>query len=147
MIIESSFASVTAPSVDILSPGIGRLELAVGPAGHMVKRDDQLFELKTAAIEADLELARARVAAALTQYAPCDCVVSWVEEDGAWLIEGDPLMTLAKIGPDHLRVEALIPLVHAKGFTPGQSAFVRLSGTDELIPAGGDISDRGGAVA
>jgi len=195
MIIESSFASVTAPSVDILSPGIGRLELAVGPAGHMVKRDDQLFELKTAAIEADLELARARVAfleasrdrsgriinprdvsaldapqieavqnlgpdegsieiledeisleigrvkalelrlAALTQYAPCDCVVSWVEEDGAWLIEGDPLMTLAKIGPDHLRVEALIPLVHAKGFTPGQSAFVRLSGTDELIPA------------
>jgi len=44
-------------------------------------------------------------------------------------------MTLAKAGPDHLRVEALIPLKDVKNFTPGQSAFVRMSGTDRLIPA------------
>lgn len=195
MIIESSFASVTAPKVDILSPAMGRLALKVGHAGDMVARDDPLFVLDVAEIKADLELARARVAflegfqdreraitnprdvsalddaqieviqnlsadagslerledeislemgrvkalelrlAALSQYSPCDCVVSWVEEDGAWLAEGDPLMTLAKAGPDHLRVEALIPLKDVKNFTPGQSAFVRMSGTDRLIPA------------
>lgn len=195
MIIESSFASVTAPKVDILSPGIGQLELSVGPAGDLVKRDDPLFVLKTAEIEADLELSRARVAfleasrdrksriinprdvsaldeaqieavqnlgpdeaslelledeisleigrvkalelrlAALSQFSPCDCVVSWVEEDGAWLNEGDALMTLAKTGPKHLRVEALVPLKDAKNFTLGQSAYVKLSGADELIPA------------
>ncbi len=195
MIIESSFASVTAPKVDILSPGMGRLELAVGQAGDTVSRDDPLFALRAAKIEADLDLSRARLAfleasrdrrgliinprdvsaldepqikavqslgpdaasielledeisleigrmkalelrlAALSQFAPCDCVVSWVQEDGAWLIEGDPLMTLAKTGPDHLRVEALIPLKDAKNFTNGQSAFVRLAGTQRLIPA------------
>jgi len=195
MIIESSFASVTAPKVDILSPGIGRLELEVGQAGHIVTRDDPLFTLKIARVEADLELSKARVAfleasrdrtskitnprdvsalddaqieviqelgpdegsierledeisleigrmkalelrlSALSQFSPCDCVVAWIEEDGAWLIEGDPLMTLAKIGPKHLRVEALIPLKDVKDFTPGQTAFVRMSGTDRLIPA------------
>jgi len=81
--------------------------------------------------EISLEMGRVKALelrlAALSQYSPCDCVVSWVEEDGAWLAEGDPLMTLAKAGPDHLRVEALIPLKDVKNFTPGQSAFVRLS--------------------
>ncbi len=195
MIIESAFASVTAPKVDILSANIGQLELQSGPSGTIVSRDDPLFVLHHGDIEADLELTRARVAfleasrdrtakiknlrdvsaldpqqveainnlgpddgsielledeisleigrlkalelkaAGLTQFAPCDCIVTWAEEDGAWVVEGDPLMTLAKIGKDYLRVEALIHVDHAKDFIPGQSAFVRLSGTDSLIPA------------
>jgi len=61
VIIESSFASITAPKVDILSPGMGRLDLATGPAGHRVKRDDDLFVVQNAELQAELELARARV--------------------------------------------------------------------------------------
>ena len=195
MIIESEFASVTAPKVDILSPGVGSLNLNVPGAGAMVQRDQRLFDIGSAKLASDLELARARVrflqanlerrtrfvpqldldslnedqikavrnlgpddnsirqlndqvsleegrlkslelrAADLTQYSPCDCVVAWSEENGAWLLDGEPILTLAKIGTDYLKVEALVHLDYAKEFEVGQPAFVRLSATSRLIPA------------
>ncbi len=195
MIIESEFASITAPKVDILSPGVGRLELSVSGAGDSVVRDAPLFNLKSAGLESELELARARVnflkatyerkvrfrhqldldtlnesqieavtnlgpdenslrqlndqisleigrlkalelkAAALTQHSPCECVVTWSQENGTWLNTGEPLISLAKIGGQHLRVEALVHLDYAKDFVIGQPAFVRLGGTDRLISA------------
>ncbi len=195
MITRSAFASVTAPKLDILSPGVGRIELLSGGAGHAVSRDDPLFVVRNAELEGAIELSRAKLAfleasldrtlkignvrdisaldapqieavqglgpdarsielvedeisleagrlsalelraAGLTQHAPCDCVISWSVEHGAWQPEGEPLMTLAKTGQDDLRIEALIHLDFAKDMHVGQSAFVRFAGERRLVPA------------
>ena len=195
MIVESSFASVTAPKVDILSPGTGKLKLAISGSGETVARDDPLYEVEIADLTADVALSEARLAflvasrdrsapatsqiddgaltisqieavqgvtktdqnllrledeisleqgrlkalqlkeAALTDFAPCECSVSWAQEDGAWLVKGEPLMTLARVGPEDLRIEALVDLEEAKSFSLGQTAFVRLRGSSELIEA------------
>ena len=195
MITRSAFASVTAPKLDILSPGVGRIELLSGGAGDLVARDDPLFVVRNAELEGAIELSRAKLAfleaskdralkignvrdisaldepqieavqelgpdarsielledeisleagrlsalelraAGLTQHAPCECIISWSVEHGAWQPEGELLMTLAKTGQDDLRVEALIHLDFAKNMYVGQPAFVRLAGEKRLVPA------------
>lgn len=195
MITESRFAAITAPKVDILSPGHGKLDLLAPAAGGQISRDDPLFIIEDKALEADVILSRTRIdylqdardrtneilnprdlsaldpaqveavtavvsgaepektvfdelslemghlkslklrQAGLRDFSPCDCVVMWAEEDGAWLNEGEPLITLAKRRPADMRVEALVKLKHAQDMVPGQTAFVRLSGQEDLIDA------------
>lgn len=73
--------------------------------------------------------------ASLTRFAPCDCLVRWIEEDGAGVTAGMPIARLAKVGTHDLQVEALIKLTDMAHLEPGQSAFIRWNGSSEMIPA------------
>lgn len=59
MLIEPSFAAVTAPRIDILSPGAGQLSNHPFEPGDRVKRDQPLAKIKDSDLETDLILARA----------------------------------------------------------------------------------------
>ncbi|WP_227370174.1 alginate biosynthesis protein Alg44 [Halomonas sp. M20] len=59
MLIEPSFAAVTAPRIDILAPGAGQLSEHSLSAGDRVKRDELLAKVSNSSLETDLILARA----------------------------------------------------------------------------------------
>lgn len=59
MLIEPSFAAVTAPRIDILSPGAGQLSEHSLQPGDRVERDQPLAQVKNSDLETDLILARA----------------------------------------------------------------------------------------
>ncbi|GAB2797058.1 hypothetical protein GCM10027040_24570 [Halomonas shantousis] len=59
MLIEPDFAAVTAPRIDILSPGAGQLSEHDLQAGDRVERDQPLARVKDSDLETDLILARA----------------------------------------------------------------------------------------
>lgn len=72
---------------------------------------------------------------ALTEYSPCECVVSWALENGSWVKGGDPVVTLARTGADDLRIEALVNLKHANNLFVGQSAVVEMPGVNAMFEA------------
>ncbi|MHB0774504.1 HlyD family efflux transporter periplasmic adaptor subunit [Halomonas sp. WWR20] len=59
MLIEPDFAAVTAPRIDILSPGAGQLSEHDLQPGDRVQRDQPLARVKDSDLETDLILARA----------------------------------------------------------------------------------------
>lgn len=59
MLIEPSFAAVTAPRIDILSPGAGQLSEHSLQPGDRVERDQPLAKVSNSDLETDLILARA----------------------------------------------------------------------------------------
>lgn len=59
MLIEPSFAAVTAPRVDIRAPGPGTLVEHNLTSGDMVERDQRLVSVNNSQLETDLILARA----------------------------------------------------------------------------------------
>ncbi|QJQ95279.1 MULTISPECIES: PilZ domain-containing protein [Halomonadaceae] len=59
MLIEPSFAAVTAPRIDIRAPGAGILEDHPWQAGDRVERDQYLTGVNNSDLESDLILARA----------------------------------------------------------------------------------------
>jgi hypothetical protein len=62
--------------------------------------------------------------ASLSAFAPCDCSVRWFQEDGAWVVPGDVVMTLARTSPAVLRIEALVKVSDATKMSAGQSAVI-----------------------
>ncbi|PTV96544.1 HlyD family secretion protein [Rhodobacter aestuarii] len=61
---------------------------------------------------------------ALDAYAPCDCIVQWYQEDGAWVLAGDLVMTLTRADPEALRIETLVPVADARNLAVGQGGAV-----------------------
>ncbi|HSH49698.1 MAG TPA: HlyD family secretion protein [Halomonas sp.] len=59
LLVEPQFAAISAPRVDIVSPGDGVLENLGLVAGDSVIRDQPLVSVRAEALEADLALARA----------------------------------------------------------------------------------------
>ncbi|MCK2184328.1 PilZ domain-containing protein [Halomonas getboli] len=59
MLIEPSFAAVTAPRIDIRAPGPGILQAHDLQAGDRVERDEKLTSVKNVDLESDLILAQA----------------------------------------------------------------------------------------
>jgi len=105
MIIESSFASITAPKVDILSPGMGRLDLATGPAGHRVKRDDDLFVVQNAELQAELELARARVTFLEASRNRKSKIINTRDVSA---LDEPQIKAIQELGPDEASIELLV---------------------------------------
>lgn len=163
VVTRSSFATVTAPSLEILSPALGRLDVEAPATGGRVARDTPLYRLEDPKLEAERIRARARVehlelrsrvadaaaaaaaredlrlakadlraldllAAEATAHSPCDCVIVWRQEEGAFVQQGERVMTLAAVDPARLRVEALVSLEDAGDIRAGDPALVRFAG-------------------
>ncbi|AHM03575.1 hypothetical protein roselon_01184 [Roseibacterium elongatum DSM 19469] len=73
--------------------------------------------------------------AELDGYAPCDCMVSWFQEDGAWVVPGDTVAVLARTDSETLRVEALVHVSEIADVHTGRSAVVTDEATGRSIPA------------
>lgn len=84
----------------------------------------------TASVPQALALLRARLKAldlrkqSLSAFAPCDCTVHWFQENGAWVLPGDVVMTLARTMPSELRIEALVKVAQARDLAEGGRAVV-----------------------
>ncbi len=149
-VIQSRFAAVTAPSVEMLAPTDGQMIVSGPRAGENVLRDQELVRIASPSQEAELIRARSRARsintpveranlaaieleiAANTVYAPCNCRVLWAPENGAWVLEGERLYTLARADADYLRVEALMAVRDVDRLYQGQTAFVNWPNSDEI---------------
>ena len=149
-VVQSRFAAVTAPSLEMRAPASGQLTVSGPSSGEVVVRDQILVRIASPEQEADLirarsaatarntPLNRAELAAieleiaANTTYAPCNCLVLWAPENGAWIQEGDRLYELARTDPEDMRVEALVSLREVDRLYRGQTAFINWPETDDL---------------
>lgn len=66
---------------------------------------------------------------ALNGFSPCDCVIQWFQEDGAWVLAGDLVATLARTEVGDLRIEALVHLTDSNDLHVGQTAVVTVPGS------------------
>ncbi|MBY6201677.1 HlyD family secretion protein [Maritalea mobilis] len=184
VLINASFATITAPKVEMISADMGQVRTPIEAVGQILQRDDPIYEISSAELsseeaslvaqidylteineemqndpevlalspagipfsspaevrralalaEGELRALQLRIAE-LQGFSPCDCMVSWFQEDGAWVVPGDTVAVLARTESEALRVEALVHVSQIEDVHIGQSAVVTDEATGRTIPA------------
>ncbi|QXT38139.1 hypothetical protein [Gymnodinialimonas ceratoperidinii] len=108
-----------ANATDLLSMVGGRASV------QDIRRTLSLTEGELSALEVRLS--------SLVGYSPCECIVTWHQEDAAWVVPGDTVAVLARTVEDALRVEALVHVLDIGSMFVGQTALVTNVATGETI--------------
>lgn len=116
-----------------MAAGATPASLSAGTGGEMLASPEDARRALGLA-EGELRALQLRLSA-MEGYSPCDCVVSWFQEDGAWVVPGDTVAVLARTAETTLRVEALVHVADMDGMFVGQSAVVTDVSTGEGIEA------------